>query len=176
MDFSSCKKEDLSRSSMTNWHAGFVYKLDLPLGFSFQPALIYHQKGMKAKGDDFSSQMGFMEVPLSIHWGPDLLVFSPFLDVTPFVGYGVYSRMWADGIPAQKGVWDGVNRFEYGIGIGIGLEIWRLQVSARYFWNFGDLRKSEVERSKDFATNINSVFNGNNFRGIMLSAAIFLGK
>ena len=33
------------------------------------------------------------------------------------------------------------NAFEYGVGVGAGINIWKLQVIARYNWNFGTLGK-----------------------------------
>ena len=35
--------------------------------------------------------------------------------------------------------WTGLNRLEYGLGLGIGIDVWKLQVIGRYNWNFGVL-------------------------------------
>ena len=35
--------------------------------------------------------------------------------------------------------WSELNRWEYGLGVGVGIEIWKFQVIGRYNWNFGSL-------------------------------------
>ena len=63
------------------WNAGLTLSCKLPLGFSVQPTLQYHQKsGLLTKG--LVQKMSYLELPVSVQWGPDLLVFRPFLDCT----------------------------------------------------------------------------------------------
>ena len=38
---------------------------------------------------------------------------------------------------------DMLRRLEYGVGVGGGLEIWKLQISARYNWDLGPYLKGE---------------------------------
>ena len=78
--------------------------------------------------------VGYIDLNASFQWGPDLILFRPYVEVCPFAGYGVNG--WGD----LKNMWkkDG-NRWEYGVGLGGGLQIWRFQVNARYNWNFGPL-------------------------------------
>ena len=45
---------------------------------------------------------------------------------------------WGD-----MGFWDKTDRFEYGVGFGGGLQIWRFQLSARYNWNFHDMLNAD---------------------------------
>ena len=174
--FSTSRISDLNRASMTQWHGGFTYKLDLPLGFSLQPSLIYNAKGAKMKGQDFNIRMSYLELPVSLQWGPDLLVFRPFLDVTPYIGYAIGNRMSAAGVEEEgRNKWAGLNRFEYGIGLGIGLEIWRFQVIGRYNWNLGPLSNADAAMQGGFVPFINSAFSQSNFGGFTLSLAILFG-
>ena len=98
----------------TQWHAGMSYNMSLPLGFHIQPALQYNA---------LSKDEGRVELMGSVQWGVDLILFRPFIDVSPFVGYGVNDKNWC-----------------WGTGVGGGLDIWRFQVAARYNWNFGPMR------------------------------------
>ena len=139
--------QNIEASSKTGFNIGATAQLRLPLGFSVQPSFIYNQKSAEVGGDLVSTSMdiGYLELPVSVQWGPDLLLFRPFLDVTPFVGYAVNSTIKTEALNAlevvTKNDWDGfrMNRFSYGLGLGGGIEVWRLQFICRYNWNFGVL-------------------------------------
>ena len=47
-------------------------------------------------------QVGYLEVPVSFQWGPDLLLFRPFLDVSPYVGYALSRKVSPDALLTQK--------------------------------------------------------------------------
>lgn len=179
--FSRLSKEVIKGENMTQYHVGGTVQISLPLGFSIQPSLIYNVKGSRFSLADTPAApsgnvtVGYLEVPVSLQWGPDLLLFRPFLDVTPFVGYGLNNRFSISGMETVKNSWDGssVNRWEYGVGIGIGLEIWKFQVIGRYNWNFGSL----LDFSKDlgdggFGPALRNSFERGNFGGFTLTAAI----
>lgn len=183
INFSTSNVKDINKGTMTQWHAGITYKLDLPLGFSLQPSLLYNVKGAKVGAEQtrFDLSMGYLELPVSIQWGPDLLLFRPFLDVTPYVGYALNNKV--SGVVESKNDWKNValNRLEYGLGLGIGLEIWRFQVIGRYNWNFGSLYDvkavtDQVQGASDTAGLVKDVFSKNNFGGITLSVAFLFGK
>lgn len=131
---------DVSTGMTTGYHAGLTYKFDLAFGFSIQPSLLYHAKSSVvenalANHERIDLKAGYLELPVSVQWGPDLILFRPFLDVTPFVGYGLDNRI--TGFDVND--WDSLQRLEYGLGVGIGLDIWKFQVIGRYNWNFGPL-------------------------------------
>lgn len=175
MTFSTSRISDMNRASMTQWHAGFTYKLDLPLGFSIQPSLMYHVKGAKLDPQQFDIRMGYLELPVSIQWGPDLLLFRPFLDVTPYIGYALNNQLAAVDMSTQKNSWDGLNRFEYGLGLGIGLELWRFQVIGRYNWNLGPLSNAAESMQDGFVPFLRNSFSSSNFGGFTLSVAFLFG-
>ena len=84
--------------SISLYHAGLTYKVDLGLGFAVQPSLLYQVKGAKLGEIDESTTMGefkvktgFVELPVSLQWGPDLLAFRPYVFAEPFIGYAVSS-------------------------------------------------------------------------------------
>lgn len=158
-NFSTMNVKEISSTPMTQWHAGVTYKLNLPLGFHIQPALLYNVKGAEMNLTKESLSVGYLEFMASVQWGIDLILIRPFLDVSPFVGYGLNG--WGE----LKGVWkEDANKLEYGLGLGGGLDIWRFQVTARYNWNFGNLMKYEV--GLDTLKNIN-------FGGVTVSLAYF---
>lgn len=178
--------KNISPELTTGYHAGLTYKFHLPYGFAIQPSLLYHMKSSlveEAVADlaTFDYKMGYLELPVSFQWGPDLLLFRPFLDVSPFVGYALNNELAVTSPAAQRSSlgytnkWDGVNRLEYGLGLGGGLEIWKVQVVCRYNWNFGQLfdTSGKAAATADFIGNAKeSVFNDKNFGGVTLSVAL----
>lgn len=177
----------VNRGTMTKYNAGFTCQFKLPLGFSIQPSLVYHVKGARVgtiegvQGANLDLAIGYLELPVSFQWGPDLLLFRPFIDVTPYIGVGLNNEMYcsAAGISGFSGkdIWqnEGITRMEYGAGVGIGIEIWRFQVIGRYNWNF-----SPIYKAGDNGTNLSSQIgwytygafrNGSTFRGLTLSVS-----
>ena len=159
--------KNLNMSKTTGFHAGFTYKFNLPVGFSIQPSLVYHMKAAATETDnvDVNLKVGYLELPLSIQWGPDLLIFRPFLDVSPFIGYGLnfnYEAGIPGGAEMDNGDWTDLRRFEYGLGLGGGLEIWKFQFTCRYHWNLGNLAAAESVKA----------VTKTNFNGVTLSVAL----
>ena len=142
LNFNTANVKEVQLDAKAGFSAGLTYLLELPLGLSVQPSLVYTQKTA-----DFSvignveamQKVGSVNLPVSVQWGPDLIIARPFLDVTPYVGYSLSNKL-EGGI---KGVVDGStsleNTFEYGVGVGAGLNLWKLQAIVRYNWNFGTL-------------------------------------
>ncbi len=169
VNFSSTNIKEFNRGTMTQYHAGLTYRAKLPFGFSIQPSLLYQVKGAKtiSEGVDSNTNVGYLEMPVSFQWGPDLILFRPFLDVTPFVGYGLNNQYWSQAAGQVNNAWGGLSRWEYGVSVGVGLDIWKFQVIARYNWNLEEL-------SKDASlSHIAQTFKGGkNFNGVSLSLAI----
>jgi len=173
--------QNVEKSSKTGFNIGATAQLRLPLGFSVQPSLVYNSKASEVGGDMINTSMnvGYLELPVSVQWGPDLLLFRPFVDITPFVGYALNSTIRTQALNAvevvAKNEWDAysMKRFSYGLGLGAGLEVWRLQLICRYNWNFGPLFDT------DGALNVqpvNDLFKDKNFGGVTLSLAFMFGK
>ena len=187
MNFMQAERQALNRSTMNKYHVGVTYQLKLPLGFSVQPALQYHVKGAKL-GDVIPGfgatntcdlTVGYLELPVSFQWGPDLLLFRPFLDVTPFVGYGLNNKAEAyiEGVlppVTGKNDWSDINRWEYGLGVGIGIEIWKFQVIGRYSWDFGSLYSRETAPAEFSMENMmrQAFSSGHNLGGFTLSLSL----
>ena len=171
LNFNTSKFSEVDVKARTGWSVGGTCLVDLPLGFSVQPSLLYHQKGANIT-NELSQSMGFLELPVSVQWGPDLLIFRPFLDVTPYVGYALSNKFSASvaGIVLSDEGWKGKERFEYGLGLGAGVNVWKLQFIARYNWNFGCLYNVEGwDDIKPHLKDLNS--KSENFGGVTLSLA-----
>ena len=149
-------------SSNTGWNLGATVQFKLPLGFSIQPSLMYNTKvsqvGSSTDAVDWNAE--YLELPVSFQWGPDLLLFRPFVDASPYLGYALVTSR-------------DMEQFEYGLALGGGIEVWRLQVTCRYNWNFGPLVGGSA--LKDL-TEANALLKDSNFRGVTLSVALLFGN
>lgn len=151
------------------YSAGISWQFDLPLGFAIQPDLLYHVKATRLSEitrETFG--LGYVEVPVNLQWGirfaeKNLRLFA---QASPFIGYAVAQT----GSVEYKGLdrWTDINRFSYGAGLGLGVQLWALQVTAQYNWNLGklvDIRDTDL-----------SDFNDKNFGGYTISVAFMFGK
>ena len=168
--------QNIENSSKTGWNLGATAQFKLPLGFSVQPSLIYNSKaaGFDASLVSGDINVGYLELPVSVQWGPDLLIFRPFLDITPYVGYALTSKVSMDTLLTQS-EWKTSNlqRLEYGLGLGGGLEVWRFQILCRYNWNFGPLVGDEGTLG---LPQVEEALKNKNFGGVTLSLAFMFGK
>ncbi len=152
----------------TGFHAGILYKIDLPSGFGIQPELLYIQKGgtlsevqtessahIDLGNGDF--KMHYLQLPVNIQWGIDLVLFRPFLMVSPFLSYQISKDSNIKDL-----AWD-TEKLGYGIGLGAGLDIWKFQVSGKYNWDLG--------KASEFKWNGTKTFKGGKNRGFELTLA-----
>ena len=157
--------------SMSLYHAGLTYKFNLGAGFAIQPSVLYQVKGANlgelntASSDDFKVKSGYVEVPVGFQWGPDLMVFRPFVMAEPFIGYQVTSSdRGADSIEGWTE--QAKNKFEYGYAVGGGLELaGNIQLSVQWFNNMGSMVSDDTS-SSSFSDKVK------NFKGIKFSLAI----
>ena len=126
------------------YHAGLTYKIGLGAGFAIQPSVLYQVKGANignldtATDSDFKLKSGFVELPVGIQWGPELAAFRPYVFAEPFIGYQVTSSDKAESF--SDWTEQAKNKFEYGFGVGGGIEIAsHIQLSVQYFNNMGTL-------------------------------------
>lgn len=159
--------EDVKAISL--YHAGVTYKFDLGAGFAIQPSLLYQVKGSNIGGkldtDDFKLKTGFVELPVGLQWGPDLMAFRPYVIAEPFIGYQITSSdRGSENI--EKWASQAKNKFEYGFSLGGGIEIAsHIQLYVQWFNNMGKMVK-EGSSSVSFSDKIK------NFKGLKFSVAI----
>jgi hypothetical protein len=149
----STKVQDIQTAPRTGFNVGLTYSLDLPLGFSVQPSVVYTHKSANLSvtglgvldalvSNKVFQNVGSLNVPVSVQWGPNLIVARPFLDVTPYIGYTVSNNI--KGMAGDvKSVLEGEKSLDYGVGIGGGINVWKLQAIVRYNWSFGTMGNLE---------------------------------
>ena len=136
LDFNSIRVQDVKMDAKAGWNAGVVYSFDFPAGFSVQPSVLYSQKSAELGISGMTHTLGSVDIPVSVQWGPNLIVARPFLDVTPYVGYSLVNNIKGS-LADFKAVLKGKKSLDYGVGVGAGLSVWKLQAVVRYNWSFG---------------------------------------
>lgn len=182
MNFNSAKVGDVKMDAKAGWNAGATLQVDLPLGFSLQPSLVYMHNAAGFESQIFSSQIlgdikaefaqavGSVVLPVSVQWGPDLIIVRPFIDVTPYVGYSLFNKLKGDVLGIEETL-KGGNGFDCGLGVGAGLNVWKLQAIVRYNWNFGVLGNYEGFTEVDLKDSLN--IENTTFGGVTVSLAYF---
>ena len=181
---SSTSIKNMDSKSVSLYHVAVTAEIPLHGGYAIQPALLYQVKGMSADKfnsssfseslGSFETKVGYLEVPVQVQWGLDLLAFRPYVLAEPFVGFRVGQNTKGEVAGKLK---DDLKKVEYGLGLGAGVDVWRLQLSVKYFWNFGKIYDKDGnvgpigDTVKDAVKD--AVNNGNNFNGVMVSAAFF---
>lgn len=186
--------EGFDYKNVSLFHVGLTAKFGLGAGFAIQPSLTYQMKGTELRTATESTEaaveafkkldakVGYLELPLQIQWGPDLMALRPYVFAEPFVGYAVnFNAEATDGnqdvVQSLKNQWNefSVNRLEYGVGFGGGIEVNHFQISAQWFMNLGNLAD---ENGKVDASVIGQTVQDNmkdwkkNFQGFKLSLAV----
>lgn len=164
LDFNQSFKDlaqsfDLNVSNYSSFHIGIGYQTESTAGFTLQPELLYSKKGQKF-GEQASWNLDYLELPVNVQWGPDLVICRPFVQVSPFVGYSIRSRVSTSNETLDRQInsffesfTKDANRFEFGLGIGGGIELVRkFQITAQYVWNFGNV--ANLQDYLDSARNI----------------------
>ncbi len=171
---------DFKVSNVSGFHAGVYYQIPLVSGLSLQPGIQYQMKGANlgtATGDVkwLDTVVSYIEVPVQVQYGLDLMYLRPYAFAEPFIGIAVGTK---SSTAANNEVTDpgkaALNRLEYGVGIGLGLEVWRFQLAFKYFWNFGNLYDSKSQSVSDVAGAVQTAYTeGKNFNGFSITLGFF---
>jgi hypothetical protein len=104
-------------------------------------------------------QLDYINLPVNLQFGIDLVLLRPFVVVSPYISYAIQK-----GATLENQPWDDINRFDYGVGLGVGLDIWKLQVMGKYNWGLGKLKSANN-------TTWDEKYDNAKFQGFQLSVA-----
>ena len=176
------KAVGFDKAAISDWNAGVALKFKDILGLSIQPSLIYASKSnvVGEEGDAQSVKSNYLQLPVQVQYGINLFGIRPYIFAEPFLGYCLSTSV-ADVASAETAQWSGFGDLEYGLGAGIGVNLWFLQVSVRYSWGLGKVGDFDFDKVKESVGEkavglIDSYKNNsldNMFNGLSISAAIF---
>lgn len=158
---------DQNVDNSTGFNVGILYRVKVPvIGLAIQPELIYSQtscnfgpslNGVPSHHGDL--KVSNLMLPVSLQMGMDLILLRPFIQVAPYIGYTISTSNNVDNLKFDA------EKFKYGIGVGAGIDIWKLQVSGRYNW--------ELNSVADFEWDGHKSLKGGKNKGFELSVAFF---
>lgn len=151
----------------TGFHAGVLYRFKVPvIGIAIQPELLYSQINGQLNLIQNSSNslksdvsVGYLQLPVALQMGLDLVLLRPYLQVVPYIGCTIANDVKIKNLKMDA------EKLNYGIGVGAGIDIWRLQVSGRYNWDLGKVADYKWEGV--------DTFKGGKSKGFQLSLALF---
>ena len=162
---SQMKFKDIDLKSYTGAHVGVAYNLPLGAGFALQPELIYNVKGTNWEELKTKAKYGYVELPVQLQWGLDLVMLRPYVFAEPFAGYAVTGSKVINSDKAKINLSNVKSRFEYGLGIGAGVEVYnRVQLAFKYYWNFENADQWSV---------VADMVKAKSFSGLVFTAGIF---
>ena len=161
--------KEIDMKACTGFNAGVMYNIPLVSGLAIQPELLYNVKGASLDAIDLKSQLGYVELPVQLQWGLDLIMLRPYVFAEPFVGYAVSGSSILDREKMTLDLNELKTRLEYGFGLGAGVELMsRIQVSLKYFWNMENFNSAQgfIQGATD------NIKDHKSFDGLAVSAAI----
>ncbi len=141
LNFANFKTDDFSLDNSTGWQVGAFAQFNIPgVGLGIQPELLYTVKKADVNGQ--SNSAGYFEVPVNLRWGFNLLVIRPYLIAGPYFSYA--ANFSGD-------AFKNLEHFDWGIGVGGGVEIWKLQLGLRYSWGLQNVSDSGDVKNNTFS-------------------------
>jgi hypothetical protein len=123
-------------ANRTGWHLGMAMKMKFPLfPLTLQPELLFSTKGSKDENGGSNLRLNYIEIPINLQWGISIGKIRPYVELSPYFSYLVGSNVALD----ELNSWDG------GLGLGLGIDIWKLQISGKYVWGLGKV--SDINRT-----------------------------
>jgi len=130
--FDEDTKKKLNPENVSGWQAGALLQIKVPVaGIGVQPELLYTVCKTNIKDD--TNSIHFFEIPVMLQWGLDLVIVRPYIQGGPYFGY----VLKADGNTFK----DNIDKSNWGIALGAGIDLWKLQLSARYQWGLHNVSK-----------------------------------
>lgn len=137
-------KGNVKTMGKPGWHAGASVLVKMPAYFSIQPGVWFERTYSNVYNYSSLEEMrtDYITVPIPVQWGPDLGFCRLFVQGVPFVDFPIAAKTRSNGGGWTEDVKEFFKAAQFGVGVGGGLEIWRLQISARYNWHFGDWKST----------------------------------
>ncbi len=121
------------------FQAGLAYKIKVIPNIVLQPELLYVQKNAtcQEKGNASNSEklnLHYLQVPVALQFGLNMVWIRPYFQVVPYLAYNL-----GDNISNKSFKVDDINKLNGGIGVGGGVDLWNMQLSIRYNWDFNKM-------------------------------------
>jgi hypothetical protein len=142
-----------AQDDVRRFAAGVAAQVIWPNGFVLQPEVLYSQKGTYFGGGTVKFNIDYIELPVKFMYRIQLTHIKPFGFVAPYGAYLINAEQ--DGAnQTSEHLSDQVAKYDYGLGVGAGFDIWFFQLSFRYSWGFARVLPEETESSRNRTFNV----------------------
>jgi hypothetical protein len=116
-------------ASRNGWHFGMAMKMKFPLfPITLQPEVLFSTKGSD------NLKIHYIEIPINLQWGISLGKVRPYVELSPYFSYLAGTKLKGENVQLlNTNDWDG------GVGLGVGIDLWKLQISGKYVWGLGNV-------------------------------------
>ena len=142
-------RNEFTLSNSSGWHVGALFQFKVPvIGIGLQPELLYAAKKANVNGE--TNYIHYLEVPVYVLWKFNLVVIRPYLQAGTYFSYAIDSmcRLFHSNI----------DEFDWGVGLGVGVELWKLQLSGRYAWGLQNISKENSLKLRNNTFNVSLAF------------------
>jgi hypothetical protein len=126
-DISNNVGEQLKKDNVVSWDLGVVAQLHLSGAFYLQPELVYSTQKVELTTETLEkSKISYFQVPVHL-----LYKYKPTDLFGVFVSGGAYFGYAVDrtGFSVSN-----LRKTDWGVSLGAGVEVWKLQLHAKYNW------------------------------------------
>jgi hypothetical protein len=151
MSFSS-SGYNVSPKSIVGFHFGPVADFKLSESLCFNTGILYSLKGFKMEATDesMSLKLNYLEIPLNLAYNFSISETSKFfIQAGPYLGYALSGKSkYGDVSESINFKKDGMKRFDFGLGAGLGLELGPIVPSVSYQLGFSNINDGSEEDAK----------------------------
>ena len=138
LNFNDYQTKSISLKNKTGWQAGVMARFNLPImGIGIQPEALYTQKLIKAENEptlpNETTRTSHLQVPINVIWS------FGSSDVKAFILGGPYFCYTVD---LDKSLKNAFEKFDWGLGLGAGLDIGNIHAGIRYDWGIQNVAKN----------------------------------
>ena len=128
-------EQGTSQDIISGLMGGLAFRVIYPKGFVIQPELLYSQKGCLFSESGVKYKVDYLEMPVRAMYRLHMAEVKPFVFVAPYWAYAI--RIAEDGeVRGGDVLVNQIKKLDYGIGVGAGFDVWKVQLSFKYSWGF----------------------------------------
>lgn len=144
VNFNDYKTKSVTLDNRTGWQVGVMARFKLPIvGIGIQPEALYTYRSTKYEGS--SAHTSYLQVPLNAIWTFGIGNLNAFLNAGPYFSYA---------IDLNRKAKDAIDKFDWGLGLGAGLDIGKIHAGVRYDWGLQNIAKNDNYNIKNKAFSI----------------------
>jgi opacity protein-like surface antigen len=150
-DISGSIGNQLKKDKSVSWNLGAVAQIHLTGNLHLQPEVLYSTQKNTIAGNEVKQEykMSYFQVPVNLLYKFNLTAVSPYVSCGPYFGYAVKRN------DISK---HNINKTDWGVSVGAGIEFLGFQVSANYNWALKDISEVKDIKWKNNKFNVSVAF------------------